>query len=89
MNMPYLLPGCRFSAVRRDDSASMWLDAHGRKRSGRCPGCGKTSTQLHSRYLRRPAELPSLGGCVHVNLEVRRFYCVNAACAPHLRRAGA
>ena len=81
MNMPYLLPGCHVSAVWRDDSASVHLDAHGRKRSGRCPGCGKTSTQLHSRYLRRPADLPSSGGCVRVNLEVRRFYCVNAACA--------
>ena len=70
MNMPFLLPGCHVSAVQRNDSASVHLAAHGRKRSGRCPGCSKTSTQLHSRYLRRPADLPSLGGCVRVNLEV-------------------
>ena len=58
MNMPYLLPGCRVSAVQRDDPASVHLAAHGRKRSGRCPKCGKTSTQLHSRYLLAPRIYP-------------------------------
>jgi transposase len=81
MNMPYLLPGCRVSAVQRDDSASLYLAAHGRQRRGRCPSCGKTSTRLHSRYVRHPADLPSLGCRVRVELEVRRFYCINAACA--------
>ena len=69
MNTPYLLPGCRVSAVQRDDSAAVYLAAHGRKRSGRCPGCGKSSTRLHSRYLRRPVDLPLLGCPVRVNLE--------------------
>jgi len=35
---------------------------------------------MHSRYYRRPADLPSLGRAVRVSLRVRRFYCCNAAC---------
>jgi len=36
---------------------------------------------VHSRYYRRPADLPSLGRAVRVSLRVRRFYCRNAACS--------
>jgi transposase len=36
---------------------------------------------VHSRYRRRPADLPLLGSQVRVGLRVRRFYCRNAACA--------
>ena len=36
---------------------------------------------MHSRYYRRPADLPSLGRAVRVSLRVRRFYCRNAACS--------
>ena len=36
---------------------------------------------MHSRYRRRPADLPSLGSRVRVDLVVRRFYCGNTACA--------
>jgi transposase len=80
MNMSDLLPGCRVNAVQRNDSTSMHIAARGRQRRGRCPECGKASTQVHSRYLRHPADLPWLGAQVRVSLEVRRFYCVNAAC---------
>ena len=81
MNMPFLLPGCRVSAVQHDNSASVYLAAHGRQRRGRCPSCGKTRSRIHSRYVRHPADLPLLGCRVRVELEVRRFYCINAACA--------
>ena len=36
---------------------------------------------MHSRYRRKPADLPSLGRRVGVSLRVRRFYCRNAKCA--------
>ena len=39
------------------------------------------SRAVHSRYRRRPADLPSLGQTVRISLRVRRFYCRNAACA--------
>jgi len=38
------------------------------------------SRAVHSRYRRRPADLPSLGRMVRVSLRVRRFYCRNAVC---------
>lgn len=36
---------------------------------------------MHSRYRRKPADLPSLGRRVGVSLRMRRFYCRNARCA--------
>jgi hypothetical protein len=36
---------------------------------------------VHSRYHRRPADLPSLGRAVSVRPTVHRFYCRNGACA--------
>ena len=36
---------------------------------------------MHSRYRRKPADLPALGRRVGVSLQVRRFYCRNAKCA--------
>ncbi len=36
---------------------------------------------MHSRYRRKPADLPSLGRRVGISLRVRRFYCHNAKCA--------
>ncbi len=56
------------------------IAAHGTRPGGRCPDCGRASRAVHSRYLRRPADLPSLGRKVRVGLRVRRFYCRNAAC---------
>jgi transposase len=38
---------------------------------------------VHSRYRRRPVDLPSLGRALRIDLRVRRFYCHNAACARH------
>ena len=36
---------------------------------------------MHSRYRRRPTDLPSLGRRIGVSLRVRRFYCRNVKCA--------
>ena len=38
------------------------------------------SQAVHSRYRRRPADLPSLGHAVRLDLCVRRFYCRNTGC---------
>jgi transposase len=45
-----------------------------------CPDCGLASTRVHSRYIRRLADLPAQGHAVHLNVQVRRFRCGNADC---------
>lgn len=42
--------------------------------------CGFHSRRVHSRYLRRPFDLPLVGQPVRFNLEVRRFFCENLKC---------
>ncbi|MFE2640325.1 ISL3 family transposase [Streptomyces scopuliridis] len=46
-----------------------------------CPGCGAWSTGVHSSYLRFPADAPSAGRRVVLQLRVRRFRCRNTMCA--------
>ena len=45
-----------------------------------CPGCGAWSTRVHSSYLRFPADVPSAGRSVVLQLRVRRFRCQNDRC---------
>jgi hypothetical protein len=45
-----------------------------------CHRCGVSSGRVHSRYRRRLHDLGAGGRPVTINLEVRRFFCGNAAC---------
>ena len=38
-----------------------------------CPSCGGAATREHSRYVRRPGDLPCVGRPVRFQLNVRRF----------------
>ena len=80
MNELCPMPGCSVERITRDDPGLLRIAAHGTRPGGRCPDCGRASRAVHSRYRRRPADLPSLGRAVGVELCVRRFYCRNAAC---------
>ncbi|MEE4597397.1 ISL3 family transposase [Streptomyces sp. DSM 41524] len=46
-----------------------------------CPACGVWSNQVHGSYLRFPADVPSGGRSVVLQLRVRRFTCGNSGCA--------
>jgi transposase len=48
--------------------------------AGLCPSCGAVSRRVHSRYLRRPSDLPLSGRCVSLILTVRRFRCDAVLC---------
>ncbi|WP_410011206.1 transposase family protein [Streptomyces nigrescens] len=39
------------------------------------PDCASESTRVHSSYLRFPADVPSGGRLVVLQLRVRRFFC--------------
>jgi transposase len=75
------MPGCRLERITAEASDLLHIAAHATRPCGRCPDCGRASRAVHSRYRRKPADLPSLGRKVRVGLRVRRFYCRNAACA--------
>ena len=45
-----------------------------------CPGCGTTSTRVHSRYTRQLADLPLSGRPVHLLIRARRFHCDAVLC---------
>lgn len=45
-----------------------------------CPDCHQRSSREHSRYWRKPADLPCAERQVQLSLLVRRFFCDNATC---------
>jgi len=45
-----------------------------------CPSCGHSSQRVHSRYQRKPSDLPVSGRPVCLTIEVRRFFCDYADC---------
>jgi transposase len=45
-----------------------------------CPVCSQPSTRVHSRYTRTLADLPCQGRLVRLQIEVRRFLCVETTC---------
>ena len=45
-----------------------------------CPSCGTISRRVHSRYLRRPSDLPLVGHRVSLHLTVCRFRCDAVLC---------
>ena len=77
----FLMPDCRAEAITLDGPDLLHVDARGTRPGGGCPACGHVSRAIHSRYRRRPADLPSIERRVYVGLRVRLFYCRNAKCA--------
>jgi len=75
------MPGCRVERVARESPNLLHVAARGTRPGGRCPDCGRASRAVHSRYRRRPSDLPTLGSRVRVGRFVRRFYCRNPGCA--------
>ena len=99
MTTIFPMPGCRIEQVTPEAAEGFSIAAHGMGSGSRCPDCGRASRAVHSRYRRKPADLPSLGRRVGLSLRIRRFYCRNAKCswrtfaerlpelvAPHARR---
>src|SRR5215813_6482438 len=49
-----------------------------------CPRCHSPSSHLHSRYVRRLADLPWLGVAVRLEIQARRLYCRHTTCAQRI-----
>jgi transposase len=57
------------------------VEVSGAVRRAACPSCLHRSSQVHGRYQRLLADLPSFGQRVTLSIDVRRFKCVNPNCA--------
>lgn len=49
-----------------------------------CPRCRQPSARIHSRYVRRVADLPWLGVAVRLELHTRRFCCLHSLCTQRI-----
>jgi transposase len=49
-----------------------------------CPRCQSRSSRVHSRYIRRVADLPWHGVIVKLELHTRRFHCRNSFCTQRI-----
>ena len=81
MNTSYSLPGCHIGAVQRDRFDTLHMAARERQRLGHGSGCGKKEHADLQPLPRRPSDLPLQRRQVRVDFEVRRFHCINRACA--------
>ncbi|MFJ6138452.1 ISL3 family transposase [Kitasatospora sp. NPDC092286] len=65
----------------QQSAAEIVLHAHARAAGGVCPRCRRSSRRVHGRSVRRLADAAIGGQSVVVELLVRRFRCLNTACA--------
>lgn len=63
-----------------DSSGSLILSVRSGVAEAECPLCATVSRQIHSRYVRHVADLPSAGRKVHLRLLTRRFRCEVSHC---------
>jgi transposase len=78
---PILLPknvALSIEQVEVDETVTVTL--HSESAVALCPSCGQPSKRIHSRYQRKPSDLPLSGRPVRLIIEVRRFFCKNASC---------
>src|SRR5690349_9813939 len=80
MYEPFPFPDCRIEQVMRAGPASVEFAVQATQPQASCPTCFTTSQAVHSWYQRHPADLPSFGHQVCLNLSIRRFYCPNQTC---------
>ncbi|QCO03394.1 transposase family protein [Azospirillum argentinense] len=76
----FVISDCRVVTVEPVGAAGLQVAAQVKHSHACCPSCQQASQSVHSRYHRHPADLPSLGNAVHINLLVRRFYCRSPIC---------
>ena len=62
------------------NGAGAQITVRGVGSSSLCPGCGRASERVHSRYRRHLADLPMAGKPVRLVVRARRFRCDNVLC---------
>jgi transposase len=62
------------------DGHSVTIHASTDNSTAECPGCGRSSCQVHGRYTRTLADLPWCGVPVRLRVRVRKFFCDEPTC---------
>lgn len=62
------------------EETTIIIIASAKNDTGTCPYCATVSRRIHSRYVRKPADLACAGYLVCIRLQVRRFFCENDQC---------
>jgi hypothetical protein len=62
------------------ENGSIVIAAHACAPMAICPSCSHPSRRVHSRYVRRVADLPIQGRTVQLTMDVRRFQCRTPSC---------
>jgi transposase len=62
------------------EGQSLFLTVRSSKKAMACPDCANVSRKVHSRYPRTLADVSLMDYAVVVRVQVRRFFCSNAAC---------
>jgi len=58
----------------------LFLTVRSSRRTAACPDCAQEAVKVHSRYIRVLADVPLMDYAVRLRVQVRRFFCSNAAC---------
>jgi len=72
--------GWSIVALAAEPDGMLLLRVEPTRSSAACPTCGRPSSRCHSRYWRRPKDLPWRGHAVRLEIHVRRFFCDAATC---------
>src|SRR5258708_34919349 len=67
------------AVVRESDALSVTVRTTAS--TATCPSCQQICGRVQSRYIRHGDDLPCSGLAVHLQVQVRRFRCLNARCA--------
>jgi transposase len=73
------VPGCEIGSTEQRDE-ELLIMAHTNNPESICPSCGRSSSQVHSYYTRKPHDLPISEWRVRLCLRVRRFRCSYGDC---------
>ena len=80
MHVPFSVPECRIVSAIEQGSNHLTIEVLPNTETCCCPGCGQASRSVHSRYRRRPADLPVSASRTTLSIRVRRFHCRNPCC---------
>lgn len=80
---PLLFPACSDLLLEEItcEGRHLFLTVRCSKKAMACPDCGNVSRKVHSRYPRTLADVSLMDYVVWLRVQVRRFFCSNAACA--------
>ena len=78
-----LFPSCPHLLLEEitREGQTLFLTVHSSKKALACPDCAQESRKVHSRYHRTLADVSLMDYAVVLRVQVRRFFCCNAACA--------